>query len=65
MAKEAASCGTSDFGLFPHIKPQTDFVCAVLLPRIHTQCLDSLLIAQEILSAGGQLQARCTDRMVE
>lgn len=34
-------------------------------PGAHTQSLASLLIAQEILSAGGQLQAHQRDRMAE
>lgn len=34
-------------------------------PGVHTQSLASLLIAQEILSAAGQLQAHQRDRMAE
>lgn len=69
MDKEASLCGTCDFGLFPHNKPQTEpaslYAPSCMHTQTHTLSLASLLIVQEILSAGGQLQARCTDRMVE
>lgn len=69
MDKEASSRGINDFGLFPHIKPQSEIAssctASCMHTHTHTLSLASLLIAQEILSAGGQLQARCADRMVE
>lgn len=57
--KEVSSCRTCDFGLFPRIKLLSEmlFLCTQTHTRRRTLSLASLLIAQEILSAGGQLQA--------
>lgn len=57
--KEVSSCRTCDFGLFPRIKLLSEmlFLCTQTHTRRRTLSLASPLIAQEILSAGGQLQA--------
>lgn len=60
--KRRLHAGTCDFGSFPHIKLQTENLSVhaytpLSLSLTHTPSLAPLLIAQEILSARGQLQA--------